>query len=107
MIFWLADAVAEPTPKVQLTAVVPVFWNATTAPAGRATLADEFVAVMVAKVPAGANPDIEAETVALTQSWPELFCVTTPGLPGVRVIPGVPHVAVTRALMAVWARTGV
>lgn len=66
----LTSAVADPIPTVQLTVVVPVFWKITTAPAGNATLADELVAVRLAKFPFGAKPVMDADTEALAHNCP-------------------------------------
>src|ERR1700689_4174831 len=65
---------------------------------------------LAAAVPAAVGPNTAPPPPPpppVEHSWPDVFCVSTPCLPAVRVMPGIPHVAVTRALMAVWARTGV
>jgi hypothetical protein len=65
---------------VQDTVVVPVFCKNTVTPAGRATDAEEAVAVSVAKVPPGVNPDKDAENVPLTGNG-LLFETGAAGLP--------------------------
>jgi hypothetical protein len=93
----LAVATAEPTPSVQLTVVVPVFENTTTAPAGSATLPEVPAAVSVAKFPFGVNPVTDADTVALTHCFPVWSTVRGPlALPSAGAGPlSVPHDATT------------